>query len=128
MNRGRSFDLAVIAAAGGFYLVNRLWLSRFVPGAAGLFLRCWANDMMAGAAILCWLNLLLGLAGLGRVRRRRWTILFLLLCGLVWEYAAPLWHPTAVSDPLDLLAYQAGGAAVQWMTGSVRRKGSGRFF
>ena len=111
--RGRpALDAGVPAAAGAFYLLNRFWLSRTVPGWPGLFLRCWANDILAGAAILCWLNLLLGWGRLGRVRSRMAAAGFLLACGLVWECAAPLWKPGAVFDFLDLLAYQAGGALV----------------
>ncbi|MCI8869019.1 MAG: hypothetical protein HFF39_00500 [Lawsonibacter sp.] len=111
--RGRpALDAGVPAAAGAFYLLNRFWLSRTVPGWPGLFLRCWANDILAGAAILCWLNLLLGWGRLGRVRSRMVAAGFLLVCGLVWECAAPLWKPGAVFDLLDLLAYQAGGALV----------------
>ena len=111
--RGRpALDAGVPATAGAFYLLNRFWLSRTVPGWPGLFLRCWANDILAGAAILCWLNLLLGWGRLGRVRSRMVAAGFLLVCGLVWECAAPLWKPGAVFDLLDLLAYQAGGALV----------------
>lgn len=122
MRRENTFDLAVLWAAGSFYGLNRFWLSRTVPGAAGLFLRCWANDVVAGAAILCWLNLLLSLAGLGRVRRWVWAALFLLACGLVWECAAPLWKTGAVFDPLDLLAYQLGGAASLYLGRRIEEK------
>ena len=34
------------------------------------------------------------------------------LCGLFWEYVSPLLISGSVSDPLDLLAYLAGGLAV----------------
>ena len=46
--RKKRFDLAVLLAAGGFYLVNRLWLSRAVSGPVGWFLSCYANDIFAG--------------------------------------------------------------------------------
>lgn len=107
--REKKFDLTVLAAAGTFYLVNRLWLSH-AAGWPGWFLSCYANDIFAGAAITAWADLLLRLGGLTPIRSWRRTVPLLLACGLVWEVLAPLWKPEAVFDPWDFLAYQAGGA------------------
>lgn len=57
--REKCFDLAVIGAAGSFYLVNRLWLTQVIGGLAGWFLSCYANDIFAGAALAAWADLLL---------------------------------------------------------------------
>ena len=76
--RKKRFDLAVLLAAGGFYLVNRLWLSRAVGGPAGWFLSCYANDIFAGAAIVAWTDLLLRWGRLPPVRSWRQTALLLL--------------------------------------------------
>lgn len=102
-------DWAVPAAALAFYLLNRLLLKEATQGWLNYFLCCYANDIFAGAAILAWFNLLLTATGLRPVRRLRLALPFLLLCGLVWELAAPIWHPSAVFDPWDLAAYQLGG-------------------
>lgn len=106
MRRNR-LDLSVLLGAGGFYLLNRLWLAPALPGRT--FLRCYANDLWAGAAILAWTDLLLGWGRLPRLDRLRQTVPLLLVCGLVWEVLAPLWKPGAVFDPWDFAAYQAGG-------------------
>lgn len=111
----RGFDLAVLAAAGIFYPVNRLWLSRAVGGPAGWFLTCYANDVFAGAVIVAWTDLLLRWGRFPPVRSWRQTVPLLLACGLVWEALAPLVRPAAVFDPWDFLAYQAGGAL--WLLG-----------
>lgn len=104
------FDLAVCLGALAFYLLNRSLLVPVTGGAVGWFLSCYANDLFAGAAIVAWLDLLLRLGRLPPLRSWPWLALFVLACGLVWEVLAPLWKPSAVFDPWDLLAYQAGGA------------------
>lgn len=121
--RKKWFDLAVLLAAGGFYLVNRLWLSRAVGGPAGWFLSCYANDIFAGAAIVAWTDLLLRWGRLPPVRSWRQTALLLLVCGLVWEVLAPVWKPGAVFDPWDFAAYQAGG--ILWQVGQACSSTSG---
>ena len=86
---GKRFDLAVLIAAGGFYLVNRLWLSSASGGWLGWFLTCYANDLFAGAAIAAWADLLLRLGRLPPIRSWRQTVPLLLACGFVWEVLAP---------------------------------------
>ena len=112
-------DLLLLLAVASFYLANRLWLRAAADGWIGWFLSCYANDICAGAAILAWLDLLLSLGGRPPLRSRGTAILFLLLCGLVWEVLAPLWKTGAVFDPWDLLAYQVGG--LLWLALSSRR-------
>jgi len=116
--REKRFDLAVIMAAGVFYLVNRLWLIPSTGGWLGWFLACYANDLFAGAAIAAWADLLLRLGRLPPIRSWRQTVPLLLICGLVWEVAAPLWKAGAVFDPWDFVAYQIGGAL--WLTAQKR--------
>ena len=111
----KGFDLAVIGAAGSFYLDNRLWLTQAVGGPAGWFLACYANDILAGAALTAWADLLLRWGRLPPVRSWRQTVPLLLACGLVWEVLAPLWKPGAIFDPWDFAAYQAGG--LLWLAG-----------
>ena len=102
-------DLWILTLAAAGYGLNRMWLSRVSGGVLRQFLVCWANDVLAGAFMLAWLSLLLGLGGLGRVRQWRWAALFLLICALMWEVAAPVIKPQAVFDLWDFAAYQAGG-------------------
>ncbi len=109
MRRIDGFDLGLCILAGVFYAANRLWLSPRLGGWPGWFLRCYANDIMAGLAITAWLDLLLRWGRLPPVRSRKQTVPLLLACALVWEALAPLWKAGAVFDPWDFLAYQAGG-------------------
>ena len=103
-------DGALCALSGLFYLVNRFLLSPALAGtAAGWFLSCYANDVIAGLAICAWADLHLRRGRLPPLRSWRQTVPLLLLCGLVWEVLAPFWKAGAVLDPWDFLAYQAGG-------------------
>ena len=109
MRSRRGLDLALCGTAGLFYLLNCGFLRDNLGGWPGWFFTCYANDIFAGLAITAWLDLLLSLGRLPPVRSWKVTVPFLLYCGLVWEFLAPLWKPGAVADPWDLLAYQAGG-------------------
>lgn len=115
MSKRLRFDGLACLAAGLFYLANRLWLSGAAGGALGGFLTCWANDILAGLAVVAWLDLLLGAFRLPGIRSWRQTVPFLLACGLVWEVLSPIWKSGAVFDPWDFLAYQAGG--LFWLLG-----------
>ena len=66
-------------------------------------------DVLAGAWILCFLNLVLVWSGRRPVRRMSLALLFVFGCGVFWEYITPLYLNRAVSDPLDVAAYVAGG-------------------
>ena len=79
----RRFDWAVLWAAGGFYLLNRLWLRPTLGGPAGWFLACYANDIFAGAAIVAWTDLLLRWGRLTPVRSWRQTLPLLLALSLI---------------------------------------------
>lgn len=98
-----------MALAVFLYAVNGLFLKRSVPPPLDLFFRCWFNDILAGLFLCAFLNFWLGLWRLRPVRSPWPLALLLLACGGVWEVATPLWKAGAVFDPLDLLAYLAGG-------------------
>ena len=72
------------------------------------FLAGYFGDILAGALLLAWTELLLTMAG-RRPPGVLPTVLFLLACGVFWELFSPLLRPGAVADPLDLAAYLAGG-------------------
>lgn len=59
---------------------------------------------------MCYSNLLIDLVK-PEVRFKKLTsvLLFILLCGLFWEYVAPLFVEGSVTDPLDVASYALGG-------------------
>lgn len=72
--------------------------------------------------ILSLANLLLSAGRLPPLTKVLPAAAFLLLCGLFWEYVSPLLVSGSVSDPLDLLAYLAGGLAVLPLLRLARRQ------
>lgn len=104
---------------GAGYVLNRATLGWSSGTALHTFRACYLADVLAGALILCVMNVLLtwahGRDGRFRPIRRPLTAgAFLLGCGLFWEYVTPLYRPGSVSDPWDLLAYLAGGLLCLW--------------
>lgn len=104
------------------YVINRFlllpWLGSAVQNPQGTgtvmevlhrFLSGYGADVLAGAWILCFLNLLLVWSGRQPVRRMVPAVLFVLGCGLFWEYITPLYLARSVSDPLDVAVYLTGG-------------------
>lgn len=92
------------------YVLNFLVLK---PTIENWFVHSYLNDLFAMPFILAYSNLLIlwgGRRDLLFVSLRR--ILFLtLVCGLTWEFAAPLIKSSAVFDPFDFLAYSIGSCA-----------------
>lgn len=117
-------DALVLAVSLGVYALNELVAkplllghaagSGIEPGAAAaiaLLLKNHFNDFLGGVAFLAYVNLLFALVKPDRMIRRAAPALALILCcALFWEYAAPLFVPDSIGDPLDLLAYLLGGA------------------
>ena len=103
------FDLGMLALSAALYVLGKCWLQG-LPGAFGTFCRFYWSDILAGILILAVLNSLLYFSRYKPIRTPLFTVPFLLACGLVWEFLAPLWKPGAAADLWDFLAYQAGGA------------------
>ena len=110
--------LSVLLSLSGLYALNRFLL---IPGlgriaeqmqAAEALYRLFASygaDILAGAWILCFLNLLLVWSGRETIRRMMPAVLFVLGCGIFWEYITPLYLSRSVADPWDIAAYLLGG-------------------
>ena len=110
--------LYVLLSLSGLYALNRFLL---IPGlgriaeqmqAAEALYRLFASygaDILAGAWILCFLNLLLVWSGRETIRRMMPAVLFVLGCGIFWEYITPLYLSRSVADPWDIAAYLLGG-------------------
>lgn len=110
--------LYVLLSLSGLYALNRFLLipqlERFaeqiqIAEALHRFFAGYGADILAGAWILCFLNMLLAWSGRGTIRRMMPAFLFVFGCGIFWEYITPLYLSRAVSDPLDIAAYLLGG-------------------
>lgn len=68
---------------------------------------------MAGWFLLAFLRIIISLSKYHKVlwiNKIYIQLLIIGLAGVYWEYVAPMYVPDNVSDPLDLIAYMAGGA------------------
>ena len=110
--------LSVLLSLSGLYALNRFLLipqlERFaeqiqIAEALHRFFAGYGADILAGAWILCFLNMLLAWSGRGTIRRMMPAFLFVFGCGIFWEYITPLYLSRSVSDPLDIAAYLLGG-------------------
>ncbi|MTI95725.1 MAG: hypothetical protein FH749_09625 [Firmicutes bacterium] len=100
-------NLVIIVVVFMVYLFNQLVLKQLTWH---FFVHWYINDILAAPLLLGYSNILLALspyklriAGLGPV------LLFMLVVGLFWEVVTPLYKPTSVGDPWDLVAYLTGG-------------------
>lgn len=114
-------DAGMIAAGGGLYWLNRLWLRHVAGGWLRWFLVCYFSDVLAGMVLPALVDLMLLAAGRRGLTRARQVVPLLLLAGVVWECLAPLWKAGAVFDPWDFPAYQAGGALYLLLRGRGRK-------
>lgn len=97
-------------------------LSNGIEGIPAYLFQCHFNDFLGGMAFIAYANLLISLVR-PEVRFKKLTsmLVFIFLCGLFWEYVAPLFISKSVSDPLDLIAYIAGALAY-WLVFKVMSK------
>lgn len=88
------------------YILNRFVL---IPRTGSRLLAWHGADFLAGGLMVCLLSALLECSGRPPLRRWLSATVFLLGCGLFWEYVTPLYLTRSVSDPRDLLAVWLGG-------------------
>lgn len=111
--------------ACGLYLLNRLWLRAQVGGP---FLRGYFNDLMvipAALPFVLWLHARLGWRDRPALPTAGEILGHVAVWSLVCEVVGPHLNRRAVGDPLDVLAYAAGGALawLWWQRHRWRRTG-----
>lgn len=101
-------NLQIFLLAVLLYLLNEHVIKHMTQN---LFFQGHFNDLLAMGLLLPYSNVLLSLYPHRDLRLLRPVPLFVfvLLIGLFWEYATPLYLSRSISDPLDVLAYVVGG-------------------
>lgn len=104
----------------GAYGVNRFWIKEISDNT---FMHCYFNDVHAMPVLLAYSNILVALTGQQRWEFTSFTrvVPLAVACGLFWEYVAPLFKPSAVTDPWDLCAYMAGAVFYVMLVAGCRR-------
>ena len=104
----RRFDFCLIVSTAGLYLLNNFIFKKISTGLTHYFLVCYFNDFICPLAFLAYVNIML--AFVNKELQKMYQILFFcFVCGLVWEFIAPLLKENSVTDFYDLLCYCAGG-------------------
>lgn len=101
-------DWAVLLSAFALYSINRLFFRYNVDlPYIGYFLDAHFNDLMAGICFCAYTNLMLHFSRFKwRLKKLIPIMLYMAVCGLMWEYVL---RPKGVSDPWDVASYMAGG-------------------
>ena len=101
-------DVALVFFTALFYLLNNLVFKKTTTGILRLFFICYFNDLICPLLFVAYVNLLLN--PLKKRLSKIWQIIVLcFLCGLVWEFVAPLLKKGSVTDIFDLFCYCIGG-------------------
>ena len=104
----RPLNLLLIVLVAVLYVLNNLVLKKSFHGAVRFFLVCYMNDLICPLLFLSYINLLL--ISINRELEQWPQILTVSLCaGAIWEFLAPVFKPSSVTDPWDLACYTAGG-------------------
>ena len=117
VNQNRKIIFLVILT----YFINQIMKkSALHSNFSGYFFRCYFNDLLCGLAFPAFVNELLIINRFIPIQKLAYIILEMFCCGLIWEYVAPQFVPTATSDPIDILCYILGGI-FYWVI-AIRRK------
>jgi hypothetical protein len=110
-----------MAAIAALYALNRFLLVPLTAGPLHRLLAWYGADFLSGGLMLCLLNSLLAALRRPPLRQPLPVTLFLLGCGLFWEYLTPLYLPRSVSDPRDILAVWLGGVLFCSVDSTIRK-------
>jgi len=77
------------------------------------FFSSYFNDLLAPLLLFSYINLILSLID-KKMYSLKYLILIIILTSLVWEFIAPIFKPTSISDPIDILFYFIG-TLIYWI-------------
>lgn len=104
----KPINLILLMAVSIIYFVNNIFLKSHTSGILNYFCICYLNDLMCPLFFLSYSNILL-ISIRKEIVATRTVILICFLCGLVWEFFAPLLKPDSTTDLMDILCYIFGG-------------------
>lgn len=116
----KKYNIILIVLSLLFYLINKLnRLFGFVIF-DNAYINNHLNDILASSVILGFSNILLE-NKYHMIENLLSIEIFVLVCGLFWEFITPLYKADSVSDFLDLIAYCFGGL-VYWIVMKLIKK------
>ena len=103
----RIFNVTCVVVALIVYCINKVLLIQYAIGYVQEFCSSYLNDLVCPLFVIGVSQILFSWAGC-EIKKYISLVTFVMSCGFVWEYFAPLINPGAVSDPWDLLCYFVG--------------------
>lgn len=107
-------NIFLIIITVSFYLINQVFKYNYSNVYVNWFMTCYFNDIVGSIAFIAYCNILLEYRLYNHLKLNQ-IIALLFLCGLFWEYIAPLFISYSISDPLDVVAYISGGLIYYWL-------------
>ena len=103
----KPINLLLIIIVSCLYFLNNAYFKAHTSGIVQYFMICHFNDFICPLFFLSYSNLLL-ISVEKEIKKFRWLILFGFCSGLIWEFLAPVFKPTATTDVMDLVFYTLG--------------------
>ena len=117
-------EIFLVVATAIFYLLNNFVFKNISTGVVHYFLVCYFNDLICPIGFLAYVNIMLSFIN-KKLEKFYQILIFCFICGVVWEFLAPLLKKSSVTDPYDLLCYCIGGK-LYWII-NLKRKIKTRF-
>ena len=116
------FEVVVFILTAFIYFFNNFVLKEISTGVSNYFFICYFNDLICPFGFVAYTNIMLFFIN-KKIEKFYQILIFCFLCGLVWEFIAPLFKETSVTDPYDLLCYCIGGMMYWGIRFSILSKG-----
>ena len=106
-------NLSLIGVSALFYVINNYFLKEVFTH---FFFHWYLNDIFGGLMIVAIANtlILLGKQHKLYMDSLKKILFFTFIVGVYWEYVAPLYLASSVTDPWDIVAYMSGGL-IYWI-------------
>ena len=114
-------DFFLVISTASFYLLNNFIFKKTSTGISYYFFVCYFNDLICPLGFVAYVNIALSFIS-KRLEKLYQILIFCFVCGLVWEFVAPLLKESSVTDFYDLLCYCIGGI-LYWIIKIVIQKG-----
>ena len=89
------------------YFLNNLFFKKVTTGGLNIFMVGYFNDLICPFFFLSYCNTLLLSVG-KEIKKLKWLLVFSFCAGVVWEFVAPIFKKTSVTDVFDLICYLLG--------------------
>lgn len=112
--RKKPINFILIAMVLVLYILNNSFLKSVKNSVMHYFFVCYFNDLICPLLLLGYSNILLLTVG-HELRKIQHILLFCSATSFVWEFIAPIFKRSSVTDYGDILCYLCGGIIYWWI-------------